>query len=260
MKTVTVDLPLLRKYFSEFYDFDKNLGLYFSRGSYDIETDLYQKEYLEQYDQISNICRDYGLLEFTDIFFNLFFISWQVKILNNKISPKFGYIPDIEYKTQLFKLFRLSYLQLLTSDKYNKIENFDINYCSAEAKTLRIDNKMLSEQMQWFAINQVCQFIKSKLYNELSETERGEVLKTVNQWFVTLQDIKKGGSPHKGYYLKKFASDMLTFIDNETPVRYQTKTIKCEFIGRLFEVYGLKAPTKQTGYAKMILNILNTKD
>lgn len=259
MKTVTVDLTLLRKYFSEFYDFDTNFGLYFSRGRYDIETDLYQKEYLEQYDQISNICRDYGLLEFTDIFFNLFFISWQVKILKSKISHKYGYIPNIEYKNQLFNLFRLAYQQLISGEAMNRIESIDFHYCPTDAKTLRITDKILSEQIQRFIIDQVCNFLKSKPYSELSDLERGEVLTTVNHWFITSKDIQKGGAPNKAYFLKSFAANILRFIDNETPLASHLKTEKYEFIGKLFEVYDLKKSTRQTGYFKMISNILNIK-
>lgn len=280
MKTVNVNLALLQKYFSKDYTFENKHGSFFSKDSYDIENDVLLSKHLPIYQSVSELCSEYDIKEFTDTFFNLYFISWTVKIRTNKVSPIGDYKPDREYKTQLYTLFE----NLLPSYgvKANTTRKLDINFitiqgykgkgtskikCDESEKEqpkepydFQIKDKTLIEQMQLLIMDKVSDIFCNKPFHELSDIEVNNVLKEVNDWLKTAETFKKGGAPKTGHYLKIFAVNILKFIDTETLLKDRTKTIKREFVGKLFDIFDLKKPTNQTGHDKMISNIILSKD
>jgi hypothetical protein len=252
MKTINVDLQLLEKYFSDHYDFKNNFGLYFSKSSYDLETDLHQSEYIDVYNQITETCRKFDLSENIDVFFNLFFISQSV-------LPKQNFKKCNEYSRQLAELFKMS--TNLYNDRSAKLNDITF-YHSLEKlpKSITVNDELLLNDIQAFIADKLADYLFHKKFTELNSIEYSELLTTVKTWLQWSKTENSKGAPDKSSMLKSFAQSIMHYIDSETALSSQLKTAKCEFVGILFEIYGLKKPTNQTGHAKMIQNILNSKD
>jgi len=252
MKTINVDLQLLEKYFSDHYDFKNNFGLYFSKSSYDLETDLHQSEYIDVYNQITEACRKFDLSENIDVFFNLFFISQSV-------LPKQNFKKCNEYSRQLAELF------LMVNNKYNdksaKVEEITFYHKSQKLpESIKINDELLLNDIQAFIADKLADYLFHKKFTELNSIEYSELLATVETLLQWSGSENKKGAPDKSRILKSFAQSIMHYIDSETALSSQMKTAKCEFVGIMFDIYGLKKPTNQTGHAKMIQNILNSKD
>lgn len=293
MKTVKVDLTILQKYFSKDYDFENNRGMFFSKDSYDIETNVILCKFLPEHQHLSELCSQYNIKEFTDIFLNLFFISFTVNHRWKNVSPKYGYTPEMDYKTQLFTLFDTIFAQkhkserfilndIVLVDKYKTRNLLSIDkmiiQCNEEVihfkansdkiklekyqqpVNIQITDKNLLDEMQLFIIDKVAIMFFNVPFYSLLDTQINKVLIEVKQWLTLAKTAKKGGAKTTGHFLKIFVVDILNYLDKETILKDNTRTYKFEFIGKLFEIYGLTKPTQQTNYSKMIFNIKNAKD
>ena len=284
MTTIKVDINLLRKYFSEHYDFDNNPGMYFREIEYDLEKDVYQKRYKPVYDEIVELCDRFKVLEHVDTFFNLYFISWIVKIRQNNVTPD---IPEnreaksiISYKKELFELFQYIVKEDFKENfKLNTVlfkgeeKQFDyrgdlsdgsFNIKSREAtRSLKINDEIFLDQFKTFIRDTVTRLFFDKKWYELSngleyesdpvsneyrvkENELSAVLRQVNEWMDQYGKPKKG-APDKIYFIKPFVRDLKELIRQEIgDTCFQSDNQINIFLGKLLTIYGIyPKPTKK---------------
>ncbi len=245
MTKVKVDLELLEKYFAEHYDFENNPGQYFRYLEYDLEESR-QKQYSFVYDDISKLCKENAMQDHTDTFFNLFFISWAVKLRQDHIALSgSGYWDSkaqIQYKKELFTVF----LSIL---KYNTKSLLLISDPS-DSKTIRITNKKLLDKFETFILDSVAELYLGRKWDDLSieidpltggrvlkDDERPQVIYDVTKWMDHFGTSGRG-APDKTYFIKNFTQSIDNFIKTETR-DFPSPRQRHSFIGKLGVIYGI---------------------
>lgn len=265
MITIKADTELLKKYFSDHYDFENNLGLFFKKREYDLEFDLRQKRYKPIYEKVVKLCETFNINVHVDIFFNLYFISCTVKARQKYATPD---IPEnrelkssIAYKKELFPLF----LYILKDEwekkfKINSVQikgeveksyyhgdiqsgNF-IEKTYQETKTLKITNNILLEEFRYFILNSVSELFYNKKWNELSwdgeENEGSIIIQSITEW-MDKNDKSEYGAKNKTYFIGQFINSIKNFIQYEMGNGFfESQRQQNHFIGRLLiDAYGL---------------------
>ena len=266
MTRIKVNRKLLKKYFSEHYDFDSKFERHFKKSFYNLEESEY-KGYSKQYKDISDLCVQFNLEKYTDIFFNLFFIGLIVKFRNISASPHPPEIREpkdqIEYKRELFNLFKivyrsrygidLSFDSIIVKTTETKIQdkiNSETNQYKVYDKSvnLKVSDSTLKKKFEDFILNAVADLFYQKTWDKLSGdfhldgNEKSNVIDSIEQWLEIWEKQKKG-QPSKHYYTKPFIKDIKRLILNEISEGHFNSDRNLHlFIGKLTVLYEILPP------------------
>ena len=269
MTRIKVNRKLLKKYFSEHIDFESKFERHFKKSCYNLEKSEY-KGYSIQYKDISDLCIEFKLEKYVNIFFNLFFIGLIVKFRNEFASP---HSPEqrepkeqIEYKRELFSLFKIIYRSRYgidlsfdsiivkttvtkIQDKIKEDEDENKKYkVYDESANLKVADSILKEKFEKFILNAVADIFYQKTWDKLSGefhldgNEKSNVIDRVEQWLEIWEKQKKG-QPSKYYYTKPFIKDIEKFILNEIKEGHFNSDRELHlFIGKLTVLYEILPP------------------
>jgi len=222
MTKVKVDLELLRKCFSEHYDFETNPGQYFRHLEYELEESR-QKEHSAVYNEIAVLCNENSMQNHIDTFFNLYFISWLVKFTQDQFTlTTSGYgdfTAQLKYKKELFTLF-LSIIEYKTESL--------LLVSDSNSKSIRITNRKLLDKFRSFILDSVAEIYSGRKWEDLSieidpmtggsvlqDDEKTLVIYEVNKWMEHFGTSGRG-APEKYFFINKFIHSIDYFIMAET--------------------------------------------
>lgn len=282
MTQVKVDLALLQKYFSEYYD-TENPTLYFPKTVYELENSL-NNRHKPIYCCIHKFCIEYNIPEYTDLFFNLHTISWVVTFRKEHIDPTTGDIRDaVQYKKELFTLYLNTIKQMVGHNldegdqKSKKIKCYtldsisinategkiakasfkngilDFSYSNVPTEPFKITDDILLRQFRTFILDTTSDLFYKKRWDELTPQENGMINNSVKEWMKK----KRSGAPNKMYFIGQLLTSIRKFVFSELGESFfKSKRELNYFMGSLLIVFQMLPQTDKDTLIKTVENYL----